>query len=507
MNKPFARILGPGVAILLMVMGASPLFAVDKPIPLVETTELGPQQTILFLDNWMIESQVGLERFWGKPHFVKEVFTDIHPGALGYGGYASMFWDEKVGKYVMYLAIYPPEADPGTFVVRLESDDPASWENPVYDEKVSPAWKGFENVVLDETGNRFWAVYVNTLAGTPLADQGYLMTTYHPDRKVRSSIAAFSDEGMVYDLRESRSWQSTRADTWCGWIWNPQNRLFQINTRPTHVDRRITMVTSPDMKKFSPAQTVLQPDAMDPPRTEFYSMPVKAYEGMFIGLLHVFSTDPFEQGRIKMAGRNQTQLAYSYNGLNWYRGDRVPMVANRELGEMGGGQVFAMEMLRTNDDKLLFLVNSSVGEHAAYTDMQAAGLNTRGVIRPLLYEMRLDGFAAMRTRSKDGVLRTKTIIPQAGELTLNVKTAGHTSVQVQILDGETGQPIPGYTREESMAISGDHLFAAPRWEGNADLSDLVGKPIRIEVFMREAELYAIRVPCHIYIGTEPKERL
>jgi hypothetical protein len=131
MNKPFARILGPGVAILLMVMGASPLFAVDKPIPLVETTELGPQQTILFLDNWMIESQVGLERFWGKPHFVKEVFTDIHPGALGYGGYASMFWDEKVGKYVMYLAIYPPEADPGTFVVRLESDDPASWENPV----------------------------------------------------------------------------------------------------------------------------------------------------------------------------------------------------------------------------------------------------------------------------------------------------------------------------------------------------------------------------------------
>ena len=121
--------------------------------------------------------------------------------------------------------------------------------------------------------------------------------------------------------------------------------------------------------------------------------------------------------------------------------------------------------------------------------------------------MRLDGFASMKTRSKDGVLRTKTIIPQSGELSLNVKTAGHTAVQVQIIDGVTGEPIPGYTREDAVAISGDHLFAHPTWQGKSDLSELVGKPIRIEVFMLEAQLFAIRVPCHVYIGTEPKERM
>lgn len=499
--------LEPIRVLLVFLVCLSASFGAGKPIPPVEETELGPQQTILFLDNWMIESQVGLERVWGKPHFVKEVFSDIHPSALGYGGYASMFWDEHVGKYVMYAAVYPPEADPGTFVLRLESDDPYTWADPKYDTSVSPAWKGFENVVVNENGERFWSIYINTLAGTPLADQGYLTTTYHPDRKVRESIGAVSEKGIEFDLSLASVWQTTRADTWCGWIWNPQTRLFQINTRPTHVDRRITMVTSPDLKTFSAARTVLQPDAMDPPRTEFYSMPVKAYEGMFIGLLHVFSTDPFEDQRIKMAGRNQTQLAYSYNGMNWYRGDRVSFMGNRGLGEMGGGQIFGMEMLRTRDDKLLFLASASVGEHAAYTDMQKAGLNTRGVIRPLLYEMRLDGFAAMRTRSKDGVLRTKTIIPQSGDLSLNVKTPRHTAVQVQILDGETGKPIPGYTRDEAISISGDHLFAKPRWQNKTDLSELVGQPIRIEVFMREAELYAIRVPCHIYIGSEPKERI
>jgi len=495
------------VAMMAVAVSAFTISASEQELAPVEKSATGPQQTILFLDNWMLEKQVGLERVWGKPHFVKEIFSDIHPEALGYGGYASMFWDDHVEKYVMYAAVYPPEADPGTFVLRLESDDPYHWADPKYDLSVTPAWRGFDQVVVDENGERFWAIYINSLAGTPLADRGYLTTTYHPDRKVKESILAFSQGGIEFDLSQASVWQNTRADTWCGWIWNPYTELFQINTRPTHVDRRITIVTSPDMEHFSAATTVLQPDAFDPPETEFYSMPVKLYEGMFIGLLHVFSTDPFEKGRIKMAGRTQTQLAYSYNGLNWYRGDRDPFVPNRELGEMGGGQVFGMEMLRTHDDKLLFLVNASVGEHAAYTDMQKAGLNTRGVIRPLLYEMRLDGFASMKTSSKDGVLRTKTIIPQSGELSLNVKTAGHTSVQVQILDGDTGEPIPGYTREDAVAISGDHLFAKPVWKDKADLSELVGKPIRIEVFMREAQLFAIRVPCHVYIGTEPKERI
>jgi hypothetical protein len=67
--------------------------------------------------------------------------------------------------------------------------------------------------------------------------------------------------------------------------------------------------------------------------------------------------------------------------------------------------------------------------------------------------------------------------------------------------------LPGFTRAESIPITGDHLFAHTHWEHETDLTELVGKPIRIEVFMREAELFAIRVPCHVFIGSEPTERL
>ena len=136
--------------LLVTLLINSTSFGSDKSIPPVVASETGPQQTILFLDNWMLEKQVGLERVWGKPRFVKEVFSDIHPQALGYGGYASMFWDERVVKYVMYCAVYPPEADPGTFVLRLESDDPFTWGDPHYDTSVTPAWKGFDQVVVNE---------------------------------------------------------------------------------------------------------------------------------------------------------------------------------------------------------------------------------------------------------------------------------------------------------------------------------------------------------------------
>ena len=37
-------------------------------------------KAILFLDDWMVEHRDSLERVWGKPELVKELFTDYYPG-------------------------------------------------------------------------------------------------------------------------------------------------------------------------------------------------------------------------------------------------------------------------------------------------------------------------------------------------------------------------------------------------------------------------------------------
>ena len=463
-------------------------------------------KAIFFFDDWLVERRDCLERVWGKPTFVKEIFTDYYPGFIGYGGYITAFYDEHLGRYAMYLAVCPPEADPGAFVVRLQSDDPYEWPSPHYDLSVTPAWRGFQDVVVDQAGERFWAYAVRSLTGTPLAERGYVTTSMY--RPKRTSIGGFSADGLHFEIDRTRPWQDPGADNCGDILWNEEAALYEVFTRCVWTDRRIAIATTENFEHFSRPITALQPDAMDGLATQFYDMPARPYEDVYIGLLHIFRPDTFEERRVQMGGRMETQLAYSYNGFYWYRTAREPFIGVRDYGLLGGGQVLAMEILRTKEDKLLFYVSGTKGEHDAYRDMQSAGADTTGWIGPLLYEMRLDGFCSLKTWGKDGVLRTRTIIPKSGEMRLNVRTTAHTAVRVQMLDGEMAQPIPGYTWDEAVPISGDHLFAVPRWNERADISELVGRPVRVEIAMREAELFAIRLNCQAhYAHGAPLETL
>ena len=83
---------------------------------------------IWFFDDWMLERRDCLERVWGKPTFVKEIFSEFYPdGWDGYGGYPTAFYDERLGKYALYLIAFPgresrdrtPGISAGEFQFRL----------------------------------------------------------------------------------------------------------------------------------------------------------------------------------------------------------------------------------------------------------------------------------------------------------------------------------------------------------------------------------------------------
>mgnify|MGYP001173068502 CR=1 FL=1 len=472
-------------------------------------------KSILFLDDWMIEYRDSLERVWGKAKFVKELFVNYYPNFLGYGGYITVFFDESIGKYVLYLAVFPPAADPEVFVVRLESDDLLNWPHPEYRESVVPAWKGFRNVVTDQNGHRFWPFSIIPLQGTSIEQFGYVTGEWYmppaetAEIRARNGISAlgFSQDGINFIVDREKPWRKPGSDVPGHIMWNESKSLFHIATRICNLDRRISIATSPDLKKFTDPFVVLQPDALDKVGTEFYEMPVRPYEDVFIGLLHVQTTDRFELNRYKRTGRMDTQLAYSYNGFSWYRPNRNPLIGLRDYGLLGGGQVYGQEMFRTPDNRLLFYSSSTMGEHAFYPDMQEAGEDTTGVIGTLLHELRLDGFCSLKTYAREGILRTKTLIPKGNELTINVITTNHTHVRVRILDGESAIPINGYDWDDAIPIRGDHLFAPVRWKEHPDISGLINKPVRIEIKIHEAEIFAIRLNYDAYFATLPLESL
>ena len=43
-------------------------------------------------------------------------------------------------------------------------------------------------------------------------------------------------------------------------------------------------------------------------------------------------------------------------------------------------------------------------------------------------------------------------------------------------------------------------WSESRWKERVDISELVGRPVRIEMQMREAELFAIRLDCQSHFA-------
>ena len=472
---------------------------------------------IWFFDDWMLEQRDCLDREWGKPTFVKEIFTELPPlGWDGYGGFVSVFRDDRLGRYVMYLVNFPgresrnrtPGVCAGEFLFRLQSDDPYNWPSPRWDPSTKFAWQGFEDVVVDQEGNPIWAHTVHTLAGTPLEERGYGSCVL--DERRHLTLGGFSDDGVRFTVDRARPWLDPGSDIAGDILWNNEAGIYEIFVRQVYGERRVALTTTADFQEFSRPITILQPDAMDRVGTEFYDMPPRPYEDFYIGLLNVFTTDHFERvsvsanwPQIKYFGRIETELTYSYNGFNWYRSDREPLIGVHDYGLAGGGSAYGKEMLRTEEDKLLFFVVSDKGGHAARVDQETPWPYGAGYRSPMLYEMRLDGFCSLKTWGREGVLRTKVIIPRSGEMSLNVRTMIHTGIRVQILDGMTAQPIPGYSWDEATPIRGDHLFAKPRWKTRSDISELVDRPIRLEIALVEAELFAIRLKCDAYYACDP----
>ena len=97
-------------------------------------------------------------------------------------------------------------------------------------------------------------------------------------------------------------------------------------------------------------------------------------------------------------------------------------------------------------------------------------------------------------------------MPQGGDLTINARTTPSGYVKVAVLDTNF-KPLPNYTREDSIPIVGDELFAKAQWRQRKNLDELKGKPVILEVQVREGELYALRFSYRVQLGEYAHDRL
>ena len=55
-----------------------------------------------------------------------------------------------------------------------------------------------------------------------------------------------------------------------------------------------------------------------------------------------------------------------------------------------------------------------------------------------------------------------------------------------------GEPIPGFSLDDSEVIFGDAIERVVTWKGGSNVSPLAGKPVRLRFVISDADLYSIQ---------------
>jgi hypothetical protein len=136
----------------------------------------------------------------------------------------------------------------------------------------------------------------------------------------------------------------------------------------------------------------------------------------------------------------------------------------------------ALNVVRTGPAEMSVYINRNYGQPTAHLNR---------------YSMRLDGFAAVHAPYGGGEMLTRPLRFSGKLLEINYATSAAGGIRVEI-QGENGQPVPGFRLEECPEILGDEIAHVVAWKGGADVSALAGKPARLRFVMRDADLFALQ---------------
>lgn len=107
------------------------------------------------------------------------------------------------------------------------------------------------------------------------------------------------------------------------------------------------------------------------------------------------------------------------------------------------------------------------------------------------YVLRTDGFISVHAGAEPGELITRPLLFDGSSLSVNASTSAAGSLRVEIQDAG-GQPLDGFTLNDSLVFYGDQIDVELGWRGGAELQRLAGQPVRLRFVLQECDLYSFR---------------
>ncbi len=107
------------------------------------------------------------------------------------------------------------------------------------------------------------------------------------------------------------------------------------------------------------------------------------------------------------------------------------------------------------------------------------------------HTFRMDGFGSLNAPLTGGRATTKPFTFDGERLSINFSTSGGGRLRIGLQDAD-GADIPGFTLSDCDLQYGDELERIVSWQGQRDLGKLRGRPVRMVIELKDADLFAFR---------------
>ncbi len=536
-RRNFLALLGAGSAAGAVGVGTESRGAAQAVPAAGEPLSIGGEKQ-LFLDDHIIESmEPRVYRLLNQPVKYREnpvipLGTDWEQkGGLSHGGDAgNLFWDEdrKLYRFYDWMIEYPPEGGSyKKFLFYGESPDGLHWRKPPLGQV---EYLGYDTNFLKlsflgdaNPGNP--AVFMDAQAQSQ--EERYKIVFQQKRNDRWGMYPGHSADGIHFKpYPVSRPIAPLYSDTNNNLIWNDktQEYLLYLRTYPlvsrwfepeplypeTQRARTPAWAASSDFRDWDGPSSKSDPeeryvcfhaDAQDRPGDrDFYTLEVLPYAGGFVGFTSTYhnffgqipaGTDS-GKARTPWIDRMDVQLLWSRDGRRFDRvGDRRVFLPNGPEGSWDEHLCYTVQapIVREDLGEIWIYYEGFSGHHW----FNQRGEQQRGQVG--LAILRLDGFLAV---TGTGSFTTRALRFKGNRLVINATGRdryagdGYGTVKVELLDGQTGSPLPGFTADDCKVFGEDSIQHTVSWKGGPSLGSLEGKPVKVRFQVSKAKLFSFQ---------------
>ncbi|EON77856.1 hypothetical protein ADIS_1775 [Lunatimonas lonarensis] len=446
----------------------------------------------LFVDRKLIESLDGAQVILHEPVDQGKVLAFDEPWEGAFSAYVTILKDGDL--YRAYYRGVPTAGKDGNdseVTCYAESLDGVRWEKP--------------NLGIHEmAGSRANNVILANAAPVTHNFSPFIDTNPDAPRQQRyKALGGTSSSGLVAFVSEDGiHWQRLQGDpVFTEGVFDSQNVAFWSESERQYVCyfrtwtgggysgyRSVSRTTSPDFIHWS------EPEAMvfgDTPYEHLYTQQTSPYFRaphiyLAIGARFMPNRKVIGDEEAKLLGVDPKYyndcsdvVLMSSRGSNAYERQFMESFIRPGIGLqnwVSRSNYPALNVVQTGAEEMSLYVNQDYAQPSAHLRR---------------YSMRLDGFASLSAGYAGGEMLTKPFVFSGEKLEVNYSTSAAGEIRIELLDAE-GNSLPGFSMKETQPLIGNEISRLVYWNKSTDITPLAGKPVRMRVYLKDANLYSFR---------------